>query len=527
MSSAVGPLRVAWLAATALVVLLAQAAHAERFAVVIGNNLGQAHETPLQFAERDASRFADLLTSIGSVDPERLILAQGSTAQRVRSSLISINERIRARADSASMLIVYYSGHGDASSLHLGSSSLPMAELEGLVRGSAARLRILIIDACRSGDLVRSKGGRPAPALRIHTSAPVGDGVIVLTATAAGEDAHESPAVEGSFFTHHLLSGLLGAADADGDGQVTITEVYDYAYANTLRDSSATFEGPQHPSYRYDLRGQGDVALTGVRDAAQRAQLVVPTGLSVLVMRGSATGAVIAEARTSEDKPGALSLPPGRVFIRARTAGELYEQSATLRAGQTFRLKTEAMDRIDFARLARKGGSHRPSIIGAGLSLLTHRGVADAQSYCSGGSAHAAFVRRSLSYVPRLGICRESFVLSGVRFATSEAQLSFALNVHRDLSPRWSAHVGPEVAFSYFRQALSSSTTEYRARNIYGGALAVQGGVELALGGGLALSARAVAQTYFLQLQNPGAPSSDVSALFVWGATAGVTWYLR
>jgi hypothetical protein len=351
--------------------------------------------------------------------------------------------------------------------------------------------------------------------------------VIVLTATAAGEDAHESPSVEGSFFTHHLISGLLGAADADADGHVTITEVYDYAYANTLRDSSATFEGPQHPSYRYDLSGQGDVALTEVRDAAQRAHLVIPGGLSVLVIRGSATGAVIAEARTPDDKPGTLSLPPGRVFIRARTSRELYEQQVTLRAGQTIQLDPSSMDRIDFARLARKGGSHRPALTGLGLSALTHRGVSDGMSYCSGGSVHAAFVRRSLSYVPRLGVCRESFELSGIRFATSEVQLAFALNVHRDLSPAWSAHVGPELGVSYFRQAFASPTTEYSARNIYGGALAVQAGLELALGGGLAVNARAVAQTYFLQLQNPGEDSASISALFTWGATLGVTWYVR
>jgi Caspase domain len=518
--------RVAWLVACILL-LLAQVAHAQRYAVVIGNNLGHAHEPPLQFAERDATRVADLLTSIGSVAPERLILASGSTAQSARRSLIAINERIRSQAGTASMLVVYYSGHGDADSLHLGSTSLPLAELEGLVRGSAARVRILIIDACRSGDLVRAKGGRPAPAIRIQASSPMGDGVIVLTATAAGEDAHESPSLEGSFFTHHLVSGLLGAADADADGQVTVTEVYDYAYANTLRDSSATVGGPQHPSYRYDLRGQGDVVLTEIRDAAQRAQLVVPADLSVLVMRGSATGAVIAEGRTSEDKPGTLSLPPGRVFIRARTPRELYEQQVTLRAGQTFRLATSSMDRIDFARLARKGGSHRPSIMGVGLSVVTRRGVSDARSYCSGGSAHAVFMRRSLSLVPRLGMCRESFQLSGVDFVTSEAQLAFALNVHRDLSPAWSAHVGPELGFSYFRQALASSTTEYRGRNVYGGALTVQAGMELALGGGLALSARALAQTYFLQLQTATDTAADVSALFAWGATVGVTWYLR
>jgi hypothetical protein len=93
---------------------------------------------------------------------------------------------------------------------------------------------------------------------------------------------------------------------------------------------------------------------------------VVPSGVSVLVMRGSATGAVIAEARTGNDKTGTLSLPPGRMFIRARTTRELYEQEVTLHAGQTFQLATASMDRIDFARLARKGGTFRPSVIGFG-----------------------------------------------------------------------------------------------------------------------------------------------------------------
>jgi Caspase domain len=500
---------------------------AQRFAVVIGNNVGHAGDAPLQFAERDATRVADVLTSVGAVQPDQLILAQGATAKSARRSLIAMNERIRAQASATSMLVVYYSGHGDAESLHLGGTSLPMSELEGLVRGSAARVRILIIDACRSGALVRAKGGRAAPSIRIRTSAFSGDGVVLLTATAAGEDAHESPSLEGSFSTHHLLSGLLGAADGDADGGVTITEAYNYAYANTLRDSSATLQGPQHPSYHYDLRGQGDVVLTEVRSATARAQFVVPTGLSVLVMRGSATGSVIAEARTTDDKIGTLSLPPGRVFIRARTQRELYEQQVTLRAGQTFHLDTAAMDRIDFTRLARKGGSFRPSVTGVGLAVTSHRGISDALAYCSGASVHAAFVVRSFSLVPRLGMCRESFQVDRYDSATTETQTSFAFNVHHDVARKWSAYIGPEIAVSYFRQTVTAPAGTEISHNVFGGSLAVQGGVELAFGNGYAVGVRALAQTYFVELQNPSRVAPQVSAVFAWGASLGVTRYLR
>ena len=61
-----------------------------------------------------------------------------------------------------------------------------------------------------------------------------------LAATAASEDAQESDELRGSFFTHYLVSGLLGAADEDGDGAVTLAEAYDHAYAATLRATSRT-----------------------------------------------------------------------------------------------------------------------------------------------------------------------------------------------------------------------------------------------------------------------------------------------
>ena len=61
------------------------------------------------------------------------------------------------------MLFVYYSGHADKNALHLGETRLPLVELEQLVRGSAAHFRVLLLDACGSGALTRTKGGTAAP----------------------------------------------------------------------------------------------------------------------------------------------------------------------------------------------------------------------------------------------------------------------------------------------------------------------------------------------------------------------------
>lgn len=511
----------------ALALCRPQEARAQRYAVVIGNNAGSRQQRALEYAERDASRVADVLTSVGKVRPDRMVLVQGAAAQSARQALIATNQRIRDEPSPPALLVVYYSGHSDAEALQLGDSRLPMTELEGLVRGSAARVRVLIVDSCRSGVLTAGKGGRPAPALRVQLTGTTGDGVVVLTASAAGEDAHESPDLGGSFFTHHLLSGLLGAADSDGDGRVTVTESYDYAYANTLRDSSATLAGPQHPSYRYDLRGQGDVVLTELKDSAARAQLAIPRGLDVLVMRGSATGAMIAEARTPDDSPGTLSLPAGRFFVRVRTARALFEKTLTLLPGQTARLATEEMDRIEFTRLARKGGTHVPTVTGLGLSAFTHRGISDGLAYCSGAAVHAAFVSRSLSLAPRLGACRETFHTERAESVTTELQAAVALNVHRDLTRALSMYLGPELGASYFRQRVTPTGQPRAFRNVFGGAVAVQAGVELHLGRGLTVSARALAQTYLVELENPTRDVPEIAAAFAWGGSLGIIQYFH
>lgn len=517
---------------TALLVALAavlaldpRIARAQRYAVVIGNNAGRHHERALEFAERDASRMADVLTSVGSVLPDHLVLVQGANAETARQALIATNERIRAQQEPPALLVVYYSGHSDAESLHLGDSDLRLSEIEGLVRGSAARLRVLIVDACRSGTLTRSKGGRPAPAIQIRGASTAGDGVIVLAAAAAGEDAQESPDLGGSFFTHHLLSGLLGAADSNRDGAVSIAEVYKYAYANTLRDSSATLAGSQHPTYRYDIRGQGEVVLTELRAIGARAQLVIPPALDVLVMQGSAAGAMIAEARTPPGSPGTLSVPAGRLFVRARAPRALFEQELVLHSGQTVELVTEKMDRIELARLARKGGSHAPFVTGLGLAVETRSGIADRHALCTGVAAHASLVYRSMSLVPRFGACRERFANHQLDSVTSELQLALGVNLHRDLGRRWSVYLGPELGASYFRQTIALFSSPATTRSLVGGTLTIQGGGHVELGSGFSLMARLAAHTYFLELQNPTRLTEGISAVFAWAAGFGVTRY--
>jgi hypothetical protein len=341
--------------AVALAWPLAASAEVVRYALVFGNNLGRADEETLRYAEEDARRIHETLAELGGFLPENTLLLRGADAERVRAALIRMNERIRTGGASA-MLVVFYSGHADATALHLGDTALPLDQLEQLVRGSPAALRLLVVDACRSGALTRVKGGTPVPVpeLELDQRLP-SDGVAFWSSSSANEDAQESDDIRGSFFTHYLVSGLLGAADEDRDGRVTLGEAYRYAYETTLRATSKTLAGTQHPTFHHEIHGMVDVTLTSIV-VGGRSLMTFPRGRDYLVMADGPDGPVVAEVG-ARDVERRVSLRPGRYFVRGRARDHLLEGTIAVRAGQPGVLDDGGLERVEYARLVRKGGA--------------------------------------------------------------------------------------------------------------------------------------------------------------------------
>lgn len=383
-------------------------AEVERYAVIIGNNQGHPDDGLLRYAEDDAEKLHQVLKSIGGFRPENMLLLQGDDAEDVRQALILMNERIRRDSGPGrpgAMLLVYYSGHADSQELHLGPSSLKLRQLEALVEGSAAAFRVLILDACRSGVLTRAKGGRTAAPIAVSLGQRfAGEGTVLLTASAANEDAQESDAVKGSFFTHYLVSGLLGAADEDGDGRVVLEEAYRYAYDHTLRASSRTLAGTQHPTFRYDLRGQGQVVLTSVVPASHRAIVTVPPGRSYLFFRGDAGGPVVAEIGAF-DKVRRISIPAGRYFVRGRAQAFLLEGTVVIEGGGERAIADNELERSEYARLVRKGGADITAVHGLQAGMRGRSALFTA-SGCLGAYLSYTWETRHVDLVPRLLWCQ-------------------------------------------------------------------------------------------------------------------------
>ncbi len=472
------------LAVACAIVLAAGSARAEveRYAVIVGDNVGAADEQRLRFAETDAARVAELLAEVGGVRDENQVVLRGKTADQVRRALIATNERIRVtqRADREAVLFVYYSGHGDADALHLGDGRLELRELEALVRGSPAQIRILVLDACRSGSVTRVKGGVQAPPIALSGVHEVsGEGVIVLTASTAGEDAQESDQLAGSFFTHYLLSGLRGAADDNGDQVVTVGEAFRYTREQTILASSRTLGGTQHPTFHYDLRGRDDIALAELGNLKDRGQLALPEGATWLVMRKAGAGVVgeiVAGARRRT-----LSLTPGGYVVRGRARDALLEGNAVVTAGRVTTIDGDQLERSSYARLVRKGAGTQSSVSALSGNLLVQTPTALGATLCVGGLVGWTHARADVTLSPRLGACRSSFYNSRVS-ATADAFLA-ELRVSKvwDL-PRVSIDLGVTAGAEVLHQRFETLGLA-PPRTTAGSYLGVGVGLVLPLGG--------------------------------------------
>jgi len=242
-------------------------AHAEdefRVAVVIGSNIGNADEAPLEYAEADAERFHALLLELGHVAPSRAYLVTSGGAETARRALVEARGRLQElRARGRTVLIVYISSHADERAVHLAGSELPIAEIRAFLSDAPADLRLGIVDACRTKVPLKAKGGKPGPEVRVSAERPSRvEGSVLVLAAGEGEPAQEWGSLRGSLFTHHFLAGLRGLADANTDGEVTLAETYSYAFGKTASGSVSAKGGVQRPSFDMAIAGWGDWVFT-------------------------------------------------------------------------------------------------------------------------------------------------------------------------------------------------------------------------------------------------------------------------
>ena len=310
----------------------------------------------------------------GAGEFDNVITVQGARREAVEQALAAARAQLdRAHAEGKrTLFLFYYSGHGDQEALELGSSRLPLRDLRSyLEQLSGADVRVAFVDACQSGALT-GREGRPTctglrdPSGRSRQRQGHGDRDLLDGQRAVAGVRR----LGGSFFTHNIMAGLRGAADSSHDGQVTLGEVYQFAFRRTLASTAASLVGGQHPTYDYRMSGAGDVILARTRP--NDARLVFPreTGVTYTVVN-KGRGEVIAELGSTSAEDVYLALPAGEYRVVRRVLASVSETTFSLAAGSSTVIDTASMAPVlaDAENHREKGGPWQPNSLGINVGL--------------------------------------------------------------------------------------------------------------------------------------------------------------
>jgi len=263
------------------------------YLITIGASEYQQSKFNLTYAAKDAMDLTDLITeqkskykSIHTIQ----ILNKNVTKEnivRLKDSLL------QSYVDD--VVIVFYAGHGlldENLDYYLATYSINMKkpaengllydDLENLLDGIPARKKLLMIDACHSGEVDKEeelvladasteqrnivfrgdttmRSFKPTLDISYKNSFELmkelfadlrrGTGAVVISSAGGGEYAYEGADWKNGVFTYSLLEGLKsGNADTNKDGEILVSELRDYVFNQVSKLTS----GKQNPTTRRD-----------------------------------------------------------------------------------------------------------------------------------------------------------------------------------------------------------------------------------------------------------------------------------
>src|SRR6056297_651718 len=324
-----------------------QSSGIKRFCILIGANDGGPKRETLRYAVSDALSLRKVFTTMGGIEIKDCLLQVNPKKEELLEAMVQMASMAgaAAAANQRVEVIFYYSGHSDVEGLLLGGERLAYKTLRSRFDQIPADVHIAILDSCFSGAFTRLKGGSTqAPFL----TDPGYDmkGYAFLSSSSSSEASQESDRLRGSFFTHYVVAGLRGAADHNNDERVTLNELYQFAYNETLSRTEKTFAGPQHPNYSIQMSGTGDVVITQVRSGG--AVLVLPEFISGRVSIRDSQARLVAEIRKERGRATNLALDPENYTILVEDEDLLKQARIDLGYGSEKRLSQSDFTVVEY-----------------------------------------------------------------------------------------------------------------------------------------------------------------------------------
>ena len=326
---------VAFLAAALLLASAVSSLEAQslvkRYVVAVGANSGGKARVRLKYAVSDAQAVARVFEELGGVAGEDVFLLLDPDGRTFYTEMGRLEERIRRDKPGFSRveLFFYYSGHSDEEHIMLGEERITYRHLRDSIGRVPADVRVAILDSCASGVFTRLKGGKKKAPFLLDEAFNM-TGQAFMTSSSATESSQESDLIKSSFFTHYLLSGMRGAADLSQDRKVTLSEAYQFAFQETLAETTKSAGGPQHPNYAIEMTGTGDVVLTDLTRGSS--QLVLEKPLAGKLFVHDQNGLLAVELTKPAGREVVLGLEPGDYRLIFIPEERVYESRVTVPA---------------------------------------------------------------------------------------------------------------------------------------------------------------------------------------------------
>jgi uncharacterized caspase-like protein len=237
----------------------------------------------VDFAQKDSSIMKEYFIRVLGIPEENIkyLVDSQATKSTITGHLRSILPR---NVEKDSNLYFYFAGHGfpevvegkivdtylvpyDGNTQFITESGYKIKELYEDLEKLNIQRSYVFLDACFSGGASRSQkmlaGTRPVlidpPTIPFKT-----DKVVALSSTKGGQASNSYPERKHGLFTYFLLGGLRGDADRDGDGWVSMEELFEYVRENVAKISrrKGTEQDPTLNPPLDAVRGLGGVKIS-------------------------------------------------------------------------------------------------------------------------------------------------------------------------------------------------------------------------------------------------------------------------
>lgn len=238
-------------------------AYENTYAVIVGINdyKYDCFASDLQYSTNEAMAFYSFLTSRkgGSVPVNNICLLTDSHASK--ANIIYQAKALFSKAKKNDRVIFYFGGHGgegcfapyDCNGFF--ESTLTYDDVKAIFKCAKCNTKLLFADACHSGGIKGESRKTDKDDKTPNRNSTNNLNIAVMMSSKANEYSWQTSEFEMGVFTHYLMEGLGGAANRDGNGFVTIQELYYYVYHKVI-DKTKEYGTQQTPQLfgKFDLR---------------------------------------------------------------------------------------------------------------------------------------------------------------------------------------------------------------------------------------------------------------------------------